>query len=77
VSATVTSNPRCHGARSELEACEGADVLVIMTPWAQFSRLDPVEIAGRLRGKLLLDPYGVLNGDACAAAGLAYSTLGR
>jgi UDPglucose 6-dehydrogenase len=47
-----------------------------MTPWPQFAKLDPREIAGRLRGRVVLDPYAVLNGDACRAAGLAYHTLG-
>ena len=36
--------------QSELDACEGADVLVVMTPWQQFGKLDPAEIAQRLRG---------------------------
>ena len=77
VPASVVSNPRCHGAQSELEACEGADALVIMTPWGQFAKLDPAQVAGKLRGKRVLDPYAVLKAEACAAAGLAYMTLGR
>ena len=76
VPASAAPNPRCHGARSELDACEGADVLVVMTSWQQFARLDPTEIAQRLRGKAVLDPYAVLNGAACRAAGLNYLTLG-
>lgn len=77
VPASVVSNPQCHGANSELEACEGADALVVMTPWSQFAQLDPADIARRLRGRLLLDPYAVLNPAQCAAAGLHYATLGR
>ena len=77
VPAAVVSNPRCHGAGSELEACEGADALAIMTPWGQFAKLDPAAIAGKLRGKLLLDPYAVLGAGACTSAGLVYKTLGR
>ncbi len=76
VPASVVSNPRCHGAKTELEACEGADALVVMTPWAQFAKLDPWEIAKRLRGKIVLDPYAVLDVGSCRAAGLVYETLG-
>lgn len=77
VPASAVSNPRCYAASSELDACEGADALAIMTPWAQFQSLDPKQIARRLRGKsVLLDPYAVLKATACRAAGLEYHTLG-
>jgi UDPglucose 6-dehydrogenase len=76
VPVAALGHPRCHGAASELEACEGADAVVIMTPWNQFRQLDSVQIAAHLRGKLVLDPYAVLNGVACRNAGLRYLTLG-
>ncbi len=76
VPASAVPNPRCHAAASELDACEGADALAIMTPWAQFGKLDPVQIARKLRGKLVLDPYAVLKATDCRAAGLEYRTLG-
>lgn len=76
VPASAAPSSRCHGAASELEACEGADALAVMTPWPQFAKLDPRDIAARLRGKVMFDPYGVLKGADCRAAGLAYHTLG-
>jgi UDPglucose 6-dehydrogenase len=76
VPAAAAPNPRRHDSKSELDACEGADVLVVMTPWQQFGKVDPAEIAQRLRGKTVLDPYSVLNVAACHAAGLNYHTLG-
>ncbi len=76
VPAAAVPNPRCYGAASEFDACDGADVLAVMTPWQQFGKLDPVRIAQRLRGKTVLDPYAVLNVTACHAAGLNYLTLG-
>lgn len=76
VAASAAPNPRLHGATSELDACEGADVLVVMTPWSQFAKLDPASIAHQLRGKLVLDPYAVLGATACRSSGLAYRTLG-
>ena len=77
VSADVVHNPRCHGAISELDACDGADVLVVMTPWSQFSKIEPIDIAKRLRGKVVLDPYNVLGMSGCHSAGLSYFTLGK
>jgi UDPglucose 6-dehydrogenase len=76
VPASAAPNPHCHAATSELDACEGADALAIMTPWAQFGKLDPAQIARKLRGRLVLDPYAVLKAATCRAAGLEYHTLG-
>lgn len=76
VPASVVSNPRCHCAKTELEACEGADALVVMTPWVQFAKLDPREIAKRMRGRVVIDPYGMLQSKTCHAAGLGYYALG-
>jgi len=76
VPSSAIPSPRCHAATSELDACEGADALAIMTPWAQFGKLDPEQIARRMRGKSILDPYAVLKAAACRAAGLEYHTLG-
>lgn len=65
------------GAASALEACRDAHALAIMTPWPAFAELDPQVVAEAMRGDLLLDPYRVLDGKACAAAGLRYHTLGK
>lgn len=76
VPASAAPNPLRDAAASELDACEGADVLVVMTPWAQFRSIEPAAIAGRLRGKTVLDPYAVFDRKACQLAGLEYHTLG-
>ncbi len=76
VPATAVPNPRRHSAANELDACDGADALVVMTPWGQFRSLDPAKIASCMRGKMVLDPYAVLDRAACRNAGLEYHTLG-
>jgi UDPglucose 6-dehydrogenase len=76
VPASAVPNPRCHAATSELDACEGADAIAIMTSWPQFGKLDPAQIARRLRGRVVLDPYAALKLEACRAVGLDYHTLG-
>jgi UDPglucose 6-dehydrogenase len=61
---------------SALEALPGADALVIMTPWREFKTVPPAEIRARLKGSLVIDPYGVLD-RAASAAGLHLLQLGR
>jgi UDPglucose 6-dehydrogenase len=74
VPATVA--PWTTGTTDPLEAAAGADVLVIATPWLQYRRLTPAALTRVMKGRVLLDPYRVLDGGACAAAGLTYYTLG-
>ena len=70
------SHPRLVAARSALEACVGADAVVLMTPWPEFRDLRPDAVAARLRGRAVVDPHGILEGPAFRAAGLDYVTLG-
>lgn len=61
---------------SPLDAAQGADVLVIMTPWKLYAGITPQEIEKRLAGRLVIDPYGILDESSCRAAGLSYHRLG-
>lgn len=69
-------HPTLIDADGPIDACHNADALVIMTPWEQFRKLDPKEIAAALAGKIVIDPYGALDAAACAAAGLEHHRLG-
>ena len=64
-------------AKEPLEAARGADALMILTPWPQYRKIASAEIAAALRGRIVLDPYAVLDRKAAAAAGLQVHTLGR
>ncbi len=59
-----------------LDALDGAEALMILTPWPAYRAISPADITKRLRGKLVLDPYRVLDADAARAAGLDHRTLG-
>jgi UDPglucose 6-dehydrogenase len=50
---------------------------MILTPWPKYREISPREIAAVLRGRLVLDPYGILDPAEACAAGLTYHTLGR
>ncbi|NQW10033.1 MAG: UDP-glucose/GDP-mannose dehydrogenase family protein [Alphaproteobacteria bacterium] len=63
-------------AEDPLVCVAGADALCIMTPWAVYKALDPAAIAEAMGGRIVLDPYRVLDGAAARAAGLDWITLG-
>jgi UDPglucose 6-dehydrogenase len=45
-----------------------------MTPWPEFAQIDLRTLA--LRGRLLIDPYGLLDGARARALGFTYFKLG-
>jgi UDPglucose 6-dehydrogenase len=61
---------------SALAACDGADALAIMTPWPQFRELRPKDLAQRMRGRVVVDPFSMLDRTAAAHAGLDHMVLG-
>ena len=69
-------HPRMTVTEDALSPCDDADALVIMTPWPQFRALKPVDIAARLRGRVVVDPFSMLDRAATAAAGLEHVVLG-
>ena len=69
-------HPRLTGKADALAACDGADAVIIVTPWPQFKELAPADIAKRMRGKIVIDPYKCLDASACRGAGLDHISLG-
>ena len=63
-------------AASAIDAIHDADVVCIMTPWAEFKKMSVTDLANRMRGRWVLDPYRVLDGRAVESVGLSYVTLG-
>lgn len=71
------SYPQLTVTVAPLEACRDADVLVVMTPWKEFAAVDVVEIKHAMRGRVIVDPFAVLDGARCVAEGFSYRRLGR
>ena len=69
--------PAIDYAASAEEVVDGADALVIATEWDQFRALDLSDIAGRMRGKLLIDLRNIYDRVEAEKAGLAYRGIGR
>lgn len=59
------------------ETLDGADVLIIMTPWEQFRALSINEIANRMSGRIVIDPYRILDGEELTRMGFTYASLGQ
>ena len=64
-------------AKAPLEAARGAAALMILTPWPEYREIEPAKIAAAMRGRIVLDPYRVLEEKAAAAAGLVLHSLGK
>ncbi|MDH6704403.1 UDPglucose 6-dehydrogenase [Kitasatospora sp. MAA19] len=64
-------------AGSALEAAEGAHVVLHLTEWAEFRRLDPAELGAVVAERRLLDGRNVLDAEAWRSAGWTYRALGR
>ncbi|HEY1980237.1 MAG TPA: nucleotide sugar dehydrogenase [Xanthobacteraceae bacterium] len=60
-----------------MKAIQQADALMILTPWPQYRELSPATIAAAMSGRIVIDPYGILNRAKASAAGLVHYTLGR
>jgi UDPglucose 6-dehydrogenase len=64
-------------AADALEALDGADAAVVVTEWPEVSELDWAEVAGRMRGNVVVDGRNVLDPDQLRALGFVYEGIGR
>jgi UDPglucose 6-dehydrogenase len=69
-------HPAMAVASDALAACAGADAVLIMTPWPEFRAIELEKLATALRGRVVIDPYGMLERRASMACGLKYHRLG-
>ena len=68
--------PAVHRVASALEACHGADALVIMTAWPEFKTIDLSQVASALRHPVLIDPWGMADRASAERLGFEYVRLG-
>jgi UDPglucose 6-dehydrogenase len=71
------SFPHLTIASQAIDACCDADVLVVMTPWAEFASVDLADVKRAMRGRAIVDPFGALDERRCTAEGFSYSRMGR
>lgn len=68
--------PRLMQTASPEEACTGASVLMVMTPWKQFTTVELRGLQAVMPGRTIIDPYAVLNREECVKLGFKYLRLG-
>lgn len=64
-------------AGSVLEACEGADLVIVATEWKEFREADPQAVGEVVAHRRVIDGRNCLDPDAWIAAGWAYRGMGR
>jgi UDPglucose 6-dehydrogenase len=69
--------PTLNYATSAFEACEGADVVLVLTEWAEFRSIDPAVLKTTVRSAAVVDGRNCLDAAAWRAAGWLYRALGR
>ena len=62
---------------SALDACAGAELVLVLTEWPEFGSLDPVEVAEVVDRRVVLDARVLLDPDKWFAAGWDLNALGR
>jgi len=69
--------PTLEYASSAYEACRGAHVVLHLTEWPEFRKIDPSDLATVVAQPNLVDGRNCLDADAWRAAGWTYRSLGR
>jgi UDPglucose 6-dehydrogenase len=64
-------------AASALDAVDGADALVVATPWPEYRAVPAAQVRQRMAGTLVLDANRYLSATLGAEPGLRYVSVGR
>ncbi len=69
--------PTLNYSTSVVEACERADAVLVLTEWREFVELDPDDLAGTVRAKVIVDGRNCLDATRWADAGWTVYALGK
>ena len=58
------------------DAIAGADVLLLVTPWTEYKKIDFRVVRGLLRGDLIFDAANILKSEDVENCGLKYANIG-
>jgi len=73
----VEQYPWIERCDSALAACDGAEALVVLTEWPEFSDVSPAEVRSRLSQPAVVDGRNILDSTAWIRAGFTYKGVGR
>jgi len=77
VPAASVKHAKARAAADPLKAAANADALMILTPWPEYRGVDPAAVAKAMRGRIVIDPYAVMDARKARAAGLQVYSLGE
>lgn len=69
--------PELSYALSARDACAGADVVMVLTEWEEFRRIQPEELESVTRAKRIVDARNCLDPQVWRDAGWSYRSFGR
>lgn len=69
--------PTLNYSTSAIEACEGADAVLVLTEWREFVELDPFDLADTVRAKVIVDGRNCLDSAKWSDAGWRVYALGK
>ncbi len=64
-------------AETSIGACFGAEALLVLTEWPEFTEIDPSLVAAAMNGDVVFDTRNVLDINEWTSAGLRLVTVGR
>lgn len=73
----LSAHPYIAAVAEPIAVADGADAVVIMTPWPEFRDFDYAAMARRTNRALLLDPSNLLDARTMVASGFEYVGIGR
>jgi UDPglucose 6-dehydrogenase len=76
VATSLTTCPELNYADSVIGAATGANVVLLLTDWAEFSALDPVELGTVTASRQIIDGRYMLDPARWRAAGWHYRASG-
>lgn len=59
-----------------LAVCLGIDALLVLTPWKDFATISLMDIRERMRGNIIIDPFGVFDHEEAQFLGFHHFQLG-
>ena len=72
----LKGNERVRYVRSKYDALDGADALVLVTEWKEFRSPDFLEMANRLRGRVVFDGRNQYKARTLQQYGFRYYQIG-
>ena len=69
--------PTLDYASSVRDACDGADVTLVLTEWEEFRHLEPADLGSIVRNWRIIDGRNCLDQDRWRSAGWVYRGIGR